>query len=209
MVATAEAALEKPFSKRHRVRWAVAVVVVCLAGWIWLGVSADRVAEGAAILRAPGIPEQPGVDPFIDPLVIGYVHGIEVEITTSIANRGRFPITVTGLWMFPAVPLGPDDLMYLLLRQERVLIEDEGDFPSDGELREPIDLDERSVTIAPGEEHAVTFVARFGDCDQFFAGSGNAFDVLRVDYRHLGIPQSVDVSTRRVEVESPALCPIR
>jgi hypothetical protein len=187
-----------------------AILIVALLGvvaWIGLALLTDDVEEGAAILTAPGAAAS---DTFGGDLELSYDHNGEVVVTASLANRGRFPVTVTGAWMFPAIPMDSRDLVHLLLKQEHVLIEGaSSSLPADHQINEPIDLNGGSVTILGGEELDISIDARFGNCEEYEPGTGNTFDVLRVDYRHLGIPQSVEIPVRPVVVESPAACPAR
>ena len=168
---------------------------------------ADDVGEGAVIVATPE--DLPSSDSFNGDLKLSYDHNSEIDVTASLANRGWFPVTVTGAWMFPATPLDSDDVLYLLLKQEQVLIEGGStSLPADRSIIEPVDLDVGSVTIRGGEELDISITARFDDCDQYEPGTGNIFEVLRVDYRHLGIPQTVQIPVRHVVVESPEVCPV-
>lgn len=97
---------------------------------------------------------------------------------------------------------------YVLLRQEEVLIEGRGNsLPADRIISEPTDLGLMSVTIPGGEERDISITARFDYCDQYGPGTGNVLEVLRVDYRHLGVPQSIDLPIRQGIVEAPEVCP--
>jgi hypothetical protein len=193
---------------RTRNRTILLVVVLGLVAWVGLALFADRVEEGAAVVTAPDVFGLPSTDPFSDNLQLPYDHNSEVVVTASLANRGRFAVTVTGVWMFPATPLEPDDLLYVLLRQEKVLVEGRGSsLAADRIIGEPTDLSLMSVTIPGGEERDISISARFDYCEQFAAGSSNGFEVLRVDYRHLGIPQTIDLPVRHVVVEAPDVCP--
>lgn len=194
--------------RRTRKRALFLVVILGLVAWVGLALFADRVEEGAAVVAAPNVVGLPNTDPFNDDLWLPYDHHSEIVVTASLANRGRFPVTVTGAWMFPARPHEPDDLLYLLLRQEEVLIEGRSNgLPADRIISDPIDLGLMSVTIPVGEERDISIAARFGYCDQFAPGTGNVFEVLRVDYRHLGLPQSIDLPIRQVIVDAPQVCP--
>jgi hypothetical protein len=194
--------------RRVRRRWFVAFMAVgVVVAWIGLAVFADDVGQGAAVVTASeGLPTP---DSFGGDLDLSYNHDGTIVVTASVANRGWFPVTVTGAWMFPAAPTNPNDTFYLLLKQEQVLIEGtSSSLPADRDITDPVDVDKGSVTIPGGEELDISIGARFGDCDNYESGTGNTFEVLRIDYRHLGIPQTVQVPVRHVVVEAPEMCPI-
>jgi hypothetical protein len=203
---TAAAVVARP-RRRIRRRWFVAFMAVgVVVAWIGLAMFADDVEEGAAVVTASEGLLTP--DSFGGDLELSYNHDGTIVVTASVANRGWFPVTVTGVWMFPATPPDSNDTLYLLLTQEQVLIEGTStSLPADRDMTDPVDLNVRSVTIPGGEELDISIGARFGECDNYESGTGNIFEVLRIDYRHLGIPQTVRIPVRHVVVEAPEVCP--
>lgn len=193
--------------KRSTRWWVVAFTVVgVVVVWIGLGLFADDVEEGAALVTtSDGLSTR---DSFVGDLELSYSHDSTIAVTASVANRGWFPVTVTGAWMFPATPRDSDETFHLLLKQEKVLIEGTTTgLPADRDVTDPVDLDVEPVIIPGGEEADISIGARFGDCDNYEPGTGNTFKVLRIDYRHLGIPQTVQIPVRNVVVEAPEACP--
>lgn len=65
----------------------------------------------------------PADDPFSPTVDFVYKDVFVGTLGLSLRNNGRFPVSITEIWMFPARPLASGASLLVLLKQDAVLIE--------------------------------------------------------------------------------------
>jgi len=189
----AHAAPLTPRPRRRYVRiplsWLGATSVAAVLGWAWLATGSYSPLTTGSTYNSGGAVRIEGIGPNRDVLQLPFAPGTDQVLRFSIANEGRWAITIDGV--------RTDDLQGFGLVRARAVQRTRHALPVAAEL---------PVRLGPDEELELEVTYRIRPCSRA-PDSGTSYDALPVRWHAFGRHHVSDVPEPIVSLTSPHLVP--